>query len=117
MFSFPHWLRRLEGRKGCVSDPSGESGCRGNSVGHELISVISGTGHIKVHCSALPACVSDWEFSVTVLKGILCYTFSMCGGQRTSLWVSGLSMVVGSSGHQAGGGYHYLPSLLTSLVS
>lgn len=65
------------------------SGGVDETVGHELITVTSGTGDIKAHCSVLSPCVYDLEFSV-IIQNKLLYVCSMCVDQRAAVGVSSL---------------------------
>lgn len=73
------------------------SGGVDETVGHELITVTSGTGDINAHCSVLSPCVYDLEFPV-IIQNKLLYVCSMCVDQRAAV-VSVLSLVLGSSSH------------------
>lgn len=75
------------------------SGGVDETVGYELITVTSGTGDIKAHCSVLSPCVYDLEFSV-IIQNKLLYVCSMCVDQRAAVGVSSLlgPRVIQSSG-------------------
>lgn len=92
-------LEDLRSQKAVFQTSWGSEGID-ETVGHELITVTSGTGDIKAHCSILSPCVYDLEFSV-IIQNKLLYVFSMCVDWRAAVGVSSIlgPRVIQSSGY------------------